>query len=358
MTNRLVAATVAACALVLHAGCGNFPRVRAPRLSLPPLKPTPAPIRTAIDLYYEGLDHELNEQMAEAEEKYRASLAASPRPLVHYRLGRVLQKTGRLDEAEAEFNAALALAANYADAQEGLRQVQAAKGLQAISGAAPSVDAGFSPLPNRQLAGSPISQAVPEAVSAIEVIDVPPSGAPGEEPPAEAAPSPDSEAPPVRVAAPALEVADATLAEVAELLRQRRLDQAQQAVDRLLIAAGNDARVHYAAGNVAMARQELTSAQAAYERAIEIYPQFAKALNNLGVVHEALGRHKLAIEAYEKAIEAEELPEAIYNLAVLREKRGEIEQALALFRRYVEVDPGSTWTENAKLHIDRLQREM
>jgi predicted TPR repeat methyltransferase len=87
-------------------------------------------------------------------------------------------------------------------------------------------------------------------------------------------------------------------------------------------------------------RGELEAAAAAYRRAIDAEPGHFRALHNLGVIEEALGRTAEAERAYAAAIEAHpEGPLSHYSLARLRQLASRLDEAEAGYRRAIELDP-------------------
>lgn len=93
-------------------------------------------------------------------------------------------------------------------------------------------------------------------------------------------------------------------------------------------------------GNALADSGELDRAIAEYQRAVELEPDNAAALNNLGTVLRDSGRLDAAIEAYHRAVALRpELPESYNNLAVALADRGEFEMALAACRKAIELRP-------------------
>ncbi|MFO0687729.1 MAG: tetratricopeptide repeat protein [Myxococcota bacterium] len=81
-------------------------------------------------------------------------------------------------------------------------------------------------------------------------------------------------------------------------------------------------------------------AAAAYEKAIELDPDYADAYCNLGAVRYNQGQRAAARRAFEACLaRAADHVEANFNLANVLEEAGEDEQALVLYRRALAVDP-------------------
>lgn len=87
------------------------------------------------------------------------------------------------------------------------------------------------------------------------------------------------------------------------------------------------------------ARQWGEAAQA-YEKAIELDPEYADAYCNLGAVRYNQGQRAAARRAFEACLaRAADHVEANFNLANVLEEAGEDEQALTLYRRALAADP-------------------
>ena len=86
-------------------------------------------------------------------------------------------------------------------------------------------------------------------------------------------------------------------------------------------------------------RQWAEAAQA-YEKAIELDPEYADAYCNLGAVHYNQGQRAAARRAFEACLSRSAAHvEANFNLANVLEEAGEDEQALTLYRRALAADP-------------------
>lgn len=86
--------------------------------------------------------------------------------------------------------------------------------------------------------------------------------------------------------------------------------------------------------------RQWTEAAQAYEKAIELDPQYADAYCNLGAVRYNQGQRAAARRAFEACLaRAADHVEANFNLANVLEEAGEDEQALTLYRRALSADP-------------------
>ena len=80
----------------------------------------------------------------------------------------------------------------------------------------------------------------------------------------------------------------------------------------------------------------------AFEKAIELKPDYADAWYNRGVTLAKLGRHEEALKAYDKAIELKpDFAEAWYNKACAYSRKGDKENALKNLSKAIELDAKS-----------------
>ena len=96
----------------------------------------------------------------------------------------------------------------------------------------------------------------------------------------------------------------------------------------------------------------------AYDKAIELKPDYASAWYNRGVALGKLGRHEEALKAFDKAIELKpDYAEAWYNRGVALGKLGRHEEALKAFDKAIELKPdyASAW-DNRGAALGKLGR--
>ncbi len=134
-------------------------------------------------------------------------------------------------------------------------------------------------------------------------------------------------------------------------------------------------------------------AVAAYRKAIELNPQAAGALVNLGTIHFRMRRMADAEEFYHRAMEADpEYPlahfnlgnlydeqgnpsearkyylsairlnpryaDAYFNLALLSERANDILRAIGYWQAYLKLDGTSSWASAARKQLDRLKKSV
>jgi tetratricopeptide (TPR) repeat protein len=81
------------------------------------------------------------------------------------------------------------------------------------------------------------------------------------------------------------------------------------------------------------------AALADLDRAIELDPEYAEALNNRGSVYNRLEDWERAIADFDRALEIAEFPLAYYNRAYAHLRLGEDQQAIADYTRAIELYP-------------------
>ncbi|MGE3249229.1 MAG: tetratricopeptide repeat protein [Hyphomonadaceae bacterium] len=113
-----------------------------------------------------------------------------------------------------------------------------------------------------------------------------------------------------------------------------------------------DAIAPFNLGNLHCAAKAYDQAVLAYKMAIARDGEFVEARYNLAQAYEALEKFDLARGELLAALKTEPLyGDALFNLAQLELKRGEIAEARALFERYLEADPPSDWAAKARRAI-------
>jgi len=93
----------------------------------------------------------------------------------------------------------------------------------------------------------------------------------------------------------------------------------------------------------------VVEAQALYDRAIGLEPDFFEAHFNLGNIHHDLGRFAEAQACYREALRLNpQYAEAHFYLAVTFEKMGQSQEARPHWKAYRELAPHGEWVELAK----------
>ena len=85
----------------------------------------------------------------------------------------------------------------------------------------------------------------------------------------------------------------------------------------------------------------------AYNKALSLKPNYAKAYNNMAITLQDQGKHEEAIEAYNKAIEGfskdisikPDYAEAYRNLGIALKDQGKLEEAIEAFNKAISIKP-------------------
>jgi len=88
-------------------------------------------------------------------------------------------------------------------------------------------------------------------------------------------------------------------------------------------------------GLVALSENNIEEALAHPRAALEMNPQDADALHNLGLAYFAAGEHRAAIEAIEKALAIASRPQSMLALARIHDKAGDKARAVEYYRAYL-----------------------
>lgn len=108
-------------------------------------------------------------------------------------------------------------------------------------------------------------------------------------------------------------------------------------------------------GNLVYRKAELAEARGFYERALEHDPVQPEARYNLANLLEDLGETELAIAELRKVCAAApEFADAHYNLGIMLAQVGGHAQARHHLERYLELDTASDWAGHARTFLDQI----
>ncbi|MHB2026058.1 MAG: tetratricopeptide repeat protein [Elusimicrobiota bacterium] len=106
-------------------------------------------------------------------------------------------------------------------------------------------------------------------------------------------------------------------------------------------AAGSaNARVYYNLGDIAQKSNQLTQARMEYEKAIALNPGYVEAINNLAYIEEARGHFKKALALYKKAVDLGPGSSIPYDGLGNILKKTDIPAAMTVYRHALEKNPG------------------
>jgi len=316
-------------------------------------------VMESLNLYEAGIVQELKNDLDGAEAAFQKSLQTSPRPIVHYRLAVVQSKQGQYDQALANLDRALELASNLVIAKkervrvEALREIRAEGREVAAPVEPPAKPPTVAPVKPPLIKEAELSEAAPPKKPLAKEEKKPQAAIVAEAPESEKESVESPPAAPSPARSPEVEL---VMAQAYEAVGQGDLDGAIRAYQQALLTDPDDARIHYNLGNLFQRQGKFKKAYLRYQRAIELNIDYGRAWNNLGFVLEKLSRSEEALDCYDQAIAAGEVPEAYYNAALLLEKKGRLEPALDRYRAYVEKAGPGDLADEARQHIRRLER--
>lgn len=131
--------------------------------------------------------------------------------------------------------------------------------------------------------------------------------------------------------------------EIEEQVRGGQGEQAAQALAAMPETEENRVEIAYLRGYLAESRSQWPEALAAYELALELDEDHVPSLFRAAVLHDRFGNEELAVELYERCTIGECAPvNALVNLAVLYEERGQLDEARACLESVLGEYPNHT----------------
>ena len=100
-------------------------------------------------------------------------------------------------------------------------------------------------------------------------------------------------------------------------------------------------------GDIYAGKEEFQLAIMAFQRAIELRPNYVDAHHNTGVTYLQMKEFDKAIEWFEKAIAIYALPQSYHDMGVAYFYKGELDKAEENFKKVLEFDPNSSMAYNS-----------
>lgn len=291
-----------------------------------------AEVNEALFHHNRGMEMRLKKDFEGAKTELQQAIAISPRPRTYLALAEIAITQEHLDEAEMYIDEALALSPQLTIGRAMKQNVQTRK--EARSSATQSMNRNTVTLPERNITlvqpeTSSQTQPMQETVIKPKPIDVTPTA------PVEMEPG---------------------LQQARDAAKQSNWDEAIRLAAQYIAEKPDSAEAYYLAGYANYQKKNYEEAEQAFRQTVRIDGNHAKALNDLGITLEFLGRSAEAAEYYQRAVDTGNNPDAFFNLALLEEKRGQYAKAITLYERYLQQDETSAFAEFAKERIGKLRR--
>ncbi len=134
-------------------------------------------------------------------------------------------------------------------------------------------------------------------------------------------------------------------------------DQAREAYRKAVEINPNAAGALVNLGTIAFRARKLREAVSYYERAIKADPRYPLAHFNMGNVFDEMGKTEIARGHYENALALNpDYADAHFNLALIAERNSDNLRALKHWKAYLKLDSSSPWSAQARKQFDRLRK--
>ncbi len=282
-------------------------------------------VKTSLAEFYEGQEFEKQRELENAENSYLNSISISPRPAAYYRLAEVQRAMGKIAEAKYSVDQAIELVPDYRQAR--LLKTVLNTEYPNIAPNKPEIPEAPSKTPDDEKVAS-AKQQQPQAAESLpstEEVSLDPAG-------------------------------QQLFQEANKMAQAQNWQEAVAQYEKLLQKYPSAPQVHYKYGYALFHLQRYEEAEQEFRRVIQLVENHAEAYNDLGVSLQAQGQISEAENAYQNAISIGQHPDAYYNLAVIKEKKGDYKSAIALYQEYLTFDPSSEYADYAEERIKTLRR--
>ena len=131
-------------------------------------------------------------------------------------------------------------------------------------------------------------------------------------------------------------------------------DQAIEAYQAALDLDADFADAHCNLGAVYYNRGDREQARRHFERCLRLDPTHVESHFNLANLLEEEGCNEMALHHYRAGLTADPFyPDLHINLALLHEKMEQLQSAQEHWRRYLQLEPEGSWSEVARLRLER-----
>jgi cytochrome c-type biogenesis protein CcmH/NrfG len=125
-----------------------------------------------------------------------------------------------------------------------------------------------------------------------------------------------------------------------ELTQAGKLDEAEAAYKDLLTKVPSIPEIHYNLAYVYSQKKDWTNAEASFKKALELKPDYSDALTSLARMYQESGQQDKAMAIMSQGSASTD-PKAQFNLGVMLMNQNKDEEALAAFKKSVELDPAN-----------------
>jgi type II secretory pathway predicted ATPase ExeA len=134
----------------------------------------------------------------------------------------------------------------------------------------------------------------------------------------------------------------------AELLMATYPQEAKKLLRQVVETDGSNSRAYFLLGKLYTQDKEYAPAIDAYQKAIRLNPTFPDSFFNLGFLYATTGMYEEAEQFFKRTIDLnpDYLSKALFNLAVIQERLGKNEESIINLRRASELDPENQKVKN------------
>ena len=135
---------------------------------------------------------------------------------------------------------------------------------------------------------------------------------------------------------------------------QQHFDKAYNDLKKYLEVFPDSADLHYYFGIYYSTKGKIEKAKEHFFHAMELDPEFIEAKYNYAFLFQAEGNIEKCRELYEEILEKKEEKKTLNNLAVIYEQDGQLDQAIVLLKKALELDPNF---ELAQKNLERINEK-
>ena len=137
------------------------------------------------------------------------------------------------------------------------------------------------------------------------------------------------------------------------------VEEAMEAYEKVLDLNPEAAGALVNLGTIYYRQRRFSEAEKYYRRAIDADPEYPLAQFNLGNLYDEQGRVGEALTYYRRALELNpNYADAHFNLALLSERMGDALKAVHHWKAYLKLDNSGQWADIARRQLERLRQAM